>query len=144
MIASKPWKCFAAPTTWQCGQAARCQLSRSRCPDDNRSIGSLHPSSSDETLLLALPRNLGVIESFWCKRRVECCKISIVTRMSFARRLKIRSIERNSTRDAIRLVFARPDYDCRRDLPRSLQYEKWRAIIADRFRDQIKALIGRP
>jgi hypothetical protein len=64
--------------------------------------------------------------------------------MSFTRRLKIRSIERNSKRDAIRLVFARLDYDCRSDLPRSLQFEKWRAIIADRLRDQIKGLISRP
>lgn len=62
--------------------------------------------------------------------------------MSSAQRLKLRSVERNSKRDAIRLVFARPDYDCRRDIPRSLQYERWRAMIADRL-GQLKGLISR-
>ncbi len=53
--------------------------------------------------------------------------------MSFTRRLKIRSVERHSQRDAIHLVFARADYDCRRQVPRSLPYKKWTAAVAHRF-----------
>jgi len=58
--------------------------------------------------------------------------IIITTIMSFTRRLKIRSIERHSQRHAIQLVFARADYDCRRQVPRSLPYKKWTAVMAHR------------
>ena len=59
--------------------------------------------------------------------------IAINPIMSFTRRLKIRSIERHSLRDAIQLVFARADYDCRHEVPRSLPYKKWTAAVAHRF-----------
>jgi hypothetical protein len=54
--------------------------------------------------------------------------------MSPARRLKIRTTERHPQRDGIRLVFARADYDCRREIPRY----GWRAVIADRIKVKFK------
>jgi hypothetical protein len=50
--------------------------------------------------------------------------------MSSSRRLKLRSSERHSQHTPLKLVFARPDYDCRREIPR---FEKWKAMIVDRF-----------
>jgi len=58
--------------------------------------------------------------------------------MSSSRRLKLRLAERHPKRPPIQLVFARSQYDCRSDLPRSLRYEKWKATIAER----LKATLG--
>jgi hypothetical protein len=58
--------------------------------------------------------------------------------MNSSRRLKIRTNERHSERDPIRLIFARDDYDCRHEAPRSFPYKKWGTAIANRLRFGLK------
>jgi hypothetical protein len=78
------------------------------------------------------------LKSFCSQLQAECPTISVSPIMSPARRLKIRCMERHSERDALRLVFARNDYDCRCDVPGSFPYREWRAMLADRFRIRFK------
>jgi hypothetical protein len=68
----------------------------------------------------------------------RCSTITILAIMSFTRRLKIRSAERHSDHSAVRLIFARADYDCRRQIPRRHQYKKLGAAIVNRFRFGLK------
>jgi hypothetical protein len=70
--------------------------------------------------------------------RGQCSRISISLIMNSSRRLKIRTNERHSERDPIRLIFARDDYDCRHEAPRSFPYKKWGTAIANRLRSGLK------
>ena len=70
--------------------------------------------------------------------RSDCSIISIMSK----RRLKLRSNERISERPSIRLVFARPDYDCRQNVARRSQKgAAWKAIFGP-LQNQINRVFG--